>query len=61
MEATEIHTYTATAVDVSKHFAVSRATVYGWVSSTDIPHRKIRGVIRFNMREVDKWAAERPG
>ena len=61
MDATDkkIRTYTATAADVAQHFGVSRATVYNWLESTDIPHRKVGGVLRFNLVEVDEWAAER--
>ena len=61
MEATDktIRTYTVTATAVAKHFGVSRGTVYNWLSMTDIPHRKVGGVIRFNLTEVDEWAAER--
>ena len=52
----ELRAYTATAVVVAEHFGVSRNTVYNWLESTDIPHRKIGGVIRFNLTEVDEWA-----
>lgn len=51
--------YTATAVDVAEHFGVTRATVYNWLDTTDIPHRKLGGVIRFNLSEVDEWAKAR--
>ena len=62
MEATtEPPTYTLKARDLARHYAVSPGTVYNWVKLTNIPHRKIGGVIRFNLAEVDEWAAERPG
>ena len=61
MDATgnEIRTYSASAKDVAEHFGVTRATVYNWIETTDIPHRKVGGVIRFNLPEVDEWAKGR--
>ncbi len=55
----ELPSYTANAVDVAAHFGVTRATVYNWIETTDIPHRKVGGVIRFNLPEVDEWAKGR--
>lgn len=55
----EPRTYTATAQDVANRYGVSRASVYNWVETTDIPHRKLGGVIRFNLDEVDEWASAR--
>lgn len=50
----------ATAEDVAAHFGVSERTVFRWLKSTDIPHRRIggpKGTVRFNLDEVDTWAA----
>lgn len=49
----------ATVEDVALHFAVSERTVRRWLKSTDIPHRRIGSVIRFNLDEVDEWASAR--
>lgn len=46
----------ATIPDVAEHFGVSEKTVRRWIKHTDIPHRRIRGTIRFNLDEVDEWS-----
>lgn len=53
----------ATVEDVAAHFGVSTRTVHRWLSETDIPRRQPGGpgtAIRFDLREVDEWAANRP-
>lgn len=47
---------TSTIQDVADHFDVSTKTVRRWIKNTDIPHRRIRGTIRFDIHEVDEWA-----
>ena len=47
----------ATIDDVAAHFGVSVRTVYRWLVSTDIPHRRAGGTLRFNLDEVDAWSA----
>lgn len=51
----------ATVEDVAAHFGVSERTVWRWIKTTDIPHRRIgegaRTTVRFNLDEVDSWAA----
>lgn len=51
----------ATVEDVAAHFGVSERTVWRWLGSTDIPHRRIgqgtRSTVRFNLVEVDEWAS----
>lgn len=49
--------YDDTAEDVARHFGVSDRTVRRWVETTDMPHRRIGGTLRFNLPEVDSWAA----
>lgn len=49
--------YDDTAEDVARHFGVSDRTVRRWVETTDMPHRRIGGTLRFNLTEVDSWAA----
>lgn len=46
----------ATVEDVAEHFGVSTRTVRRWIKNTDIPHRRVLGVIRFSIPEVDDWA-----
>lgn len=47
----------ATVEDVAKHFGVSERTVWRWLKSTDIPHRRVGATVRFNVAQVDAWAA----
>ena len=49
--------YDETVEDIARHFGVSDRTVRRWLETTDIPHRRIAGTIRFNLPEVDSWAA----
>lgn len=46
----------ATVKDVAEHFGVSERTVWRWLKETDIPHRRIGGVVRFRLDEVDQWS-----
>jgi excisionase family DNA binding protein len=51
----------ATVEDVARHFGVSERTVWRWLKDTEIPHRRVpagdRSTVRFNIAEVDAWAA----
>jgi len=47
----------ATIEDVAAHFGVSVRTVHRWLKSTDLPHRRVGGTVRFNLGEVDDWSA----
>lgn len=49
----------ATVADIALHFGVSERTVQRWLRDTDIPRRQVgeRGAVRFNIDEVDAWAA----
>jgi excisionase family DNA binding protein len=49
--------YDETVADVARHFGVSERTVLRWCENTGIPHRRIGGTVRFNLPEVDSWAA----
>lgn len=54
------HRADATVEDVAAHFGVSERTVWRWLKTTEIPHRRIGGeggTVRFNLGEVDAWAA----
>lgn len=54
---TELLPYLDSVADIAGHFNVSGRTVLNWVETTDIPHRRIGGTIRFRLEEVDAWAA----
>jgi excisionase family DNA binding protein len=49
-----------TAVEVAEMFQVSRGTIDNWVSSNQIPYRKIGGATRFLLSELDGWTKKRP-
>jgi excisionase family DNA binding protein len=50
-----IPAYTATVEDVARAYNISVRTVWRWLKTKDIPHRRIGGVLRFNLQEVDAW------
>lgn len=52
---------TATVDDIAAHFGISTKTVRRWIKHTDIPHRRVGGMIRFDVEEVDDWARARAG
>lgn len=50
----------ATIEDIAAHFGVSKRTIRRWVATANMPHRRgggPKGVLRFNVSEVDAWAA----
>ncbi len=47
---------TATRDDIAKRFNVSTRTVERWIEAGKIPFRRVGGIIRFNLEEVDDWA-----
>lgn len=50
----------ATVRDVARHFGVSVRTIRRWLKTTEIPFTRIggpNGTVRFNLSEVDLWAA----
>lgn len=54
----ELRTYTASVKDVAAHFGVHPATVYNWLASdAPPPYRRAGSQYRFNLEEVDEWAA----
>lgn len=54
----QVKAHTASAQDVAEHFGVHPATVYNWLKSpSPPPHRRVGSQYRFNLEEVDEWAA----
>ena len=49
---------TATIGDIAERFHVSTRTVGRWIEAGTIPFRRVGGIIRFNLEEVDDWAKE---
>lgn len=46
------------AEELSDYLGVSKTTIYYWVSQKKIPYIK-RARLRFDIREIDKWMAEK--
>lgn len=54
----ELRPYKASVQDVCGHFGVHENTVYNWLKSENPPpHRRVGGVYRFNLAELDEWTA----
>ena len=44
-----------TPEQVCERYGISRWTLYQWTSKNEIPHLKIRGIIRFREQDLEKW------
>lgn len=56
--ARQLKACTSTIRDVAAHFGVGTTTVYRWLNSpTPPPHRRLGVLYRFNLEDVDRWAA----
>lgn len=44
-----------TVAELAEKVGVSMRTVQRWIAETDIPHRRVGGIIRFKLAEVDEW------
>lgn len=44
-----------TVRSLAERLEVGERTVRLWLAETDIPHRRVGGVIRFVLAEVDEW------
>lgn len=49
----------ASITELSEYLNISKNTIYSWVSRKKIPHLKISGTLRFDMRDIDKWLKEK--
>lgn len=45
--------------ELSEYLGFKIDTIYSWVWKREIPYRKMGRCIRFDLREIDKWAEER--
>jgi excisionase family DNA binding protein len=60
-DSNEILPHVASLDDVAAHFGVHSDTIRRWLRSPNPPpHRKVGRQYRFNLAEVDAWAAEGP-
>lgn len=48
----------ATVKELSELLKVSIFTIYSWVRNKQIPHIKINGLIRFDMKKIMEWLEE---
>lgn len=44
--------------EIAEHLGVKRDTVYKWVRTTDIPFHKVGRLVKFQIKEVDRWVKE---
>lgn len=44
---------THTVTQVADFFGVHRQTVYGWIERGDIPYRRVGGLYRLSIEELD--------
>lgn len=51
----EINKNLITAEEAAKYLAISKKTIYNYVSEGFIPHIKIRSNLRFRKEDLDSW------
>jgi predicted DNA-binding transcriptional regulator AlpA len=51
----EVTTRLITVNDVAKMLAVKPETLYQWAEMRQIPHLKINGCLRFDIRYIEPW------
>lgn len=44
--------------EIAEHLGVKKDTIYKWVRTTDIPSHKIGRLVKFQIKEVDKWVRD---
>jgi len=44
--------------EIAEHLGVKKDTIYKWVRTTDIPFHKIGRLVKFQIKEVDKWVRD---
>jgi len=55
-----VETYLTTE-EVAAYFKVKEQSVRRWVMNNEIPHRKINGVLRYRLSELERWVEEGGG
>lgn len=48
-----------TVAELADKIGIGERTLRRWLAETDIPHRRVDGVIRFVFSEVDEWMRAR--
>ena len=49
-----------TTREIAAHLQIAYGTLRNWTAAGLIPHHHIRGVVRFDLDEVEAWARENP-
>ncbi len=44
--------------EISEHLGVKKDTVYKWVASKRLPAHKVGRLLKFQIKEVDKWVRD---
>ena len=44
--------------NIAEHLGVKKHTIYKWVRTTDIPFHKVGRLVKFQVKEVDKWVKD---
>ena len=45
--------------DMAIYLGVTRKTLYGWVWKRQIPYHKFCRLVKFDIREIEKWTKEK--
>ena len=45
--------------EIAEFLGVKESTIYAWVHTRQIPHYKIGRLVKFKIREIEDWMAER--
>lgn len=41
--------------EIAEHLGIKKDTIYKWVRTTGIPCHKVGRLLKFQVKEVDKW------
>lgn len=44
--------------EIAQHLGIKKDTVYKWVKQRDMPHHKVGRLLKFQVKEVDKWVKD---
>lgn len=45
--------------DLAEYLSLTKGTLYVWVFQKRIPHFKIGGALRFDLREIENWLKDK--
>lgn len=44
--------------EISEHLGVKKDTIYKWVARKKMPAHKVGRLLKFQIKEIDKWVRE---